>query len=231
MMFSELYDLLGLMPDASDDQIKAAYRDKAKTCHPDVVPPESRAQAEQDMARLNHAYGILLNPDKRRAYDETGQGAFPGGEEDQGEAVASMVKAFEHAVGMDSLDPVAEAKVYLLQAATHSMDAVNKANRQIKKTEDTRDRLKVKKEGSDVKSSLLYRILTQKIEGFKASALRDENAGKVLSRAATLIDDYAYEKEPASMSASVLNKERLKDELRGIVTDHRRTTFFHPSDL
>jgi curved DNA-binding protein CbpA len=61
------YDLLGLAPDASDDAIRKAYRRAAKAVHPDVGgDPEA-------WALLQRAYDVLLDPDLRSRFDQTGE--------------------------------------------------------------------------------------------------------------------------------------------------------------
>lgn len=62
------YDTLGVPRNASDAQIKNAYREQIKFFHPDVFQgsPEIARQKSQE---LNEAYGVLSDPEKREAYD------------------------------------------------------------------------------------------------------------------------------------------------------------------
>lgn len=60
------YDTLGLQPDASGDQINEAFRRHAKCLHPDV---NKRPTAEAEFKKLNEAYDILRDDDKRRQHD------------------------------------------------------------------------------------------------------------------------------------------------------------------
>jgi hypothetical protein len=59
------YDLLGLKPDASDSEIKKAFREKAKRLHPDIAGKA----AEEGMRRLLTAYEVLLDRERRYEYD------------------------------------------------------------------------------------------------------------------------------------------------------------------
>ena len=61
-----LYEVLMLHPSATIDVINAVYRTLAKQHHPDRAGAEGGAT----MARINEAYSILSNPDKRARYDE-----------------------------------------------------------------------------------------------------------------------------------------------------------------
>lgn len=65
-MNTELYDTLGLPPDASPEDIKAAYRARAKQHHPDAG-----GDAEA-FGALQKAYDVLSDADKRARYDATG---------------------------------------------------------------------------------------------------------------------------------------------------------------
>ncbi|MDE1993290.1 MAG: J domain-containing protein, partial [Rhizobiaceae bacterium] len=60
------YEILGIGRDASEEQIKAAYRKKAKTAHPD-----SGGDVEA-FGRLQKAYELLLDPVRRKVFDDTG---------------------------------------------------------------------------------------------------------------------------------------------------------------
>jgi curved DNA-binding protein CbpA len=61
-----LYEILGINPDATDQEIKEAYRKLAKTNHPD------HGGSEDAIKDINHAYAVLKSPINRKQYDETG---------------------------------------------------------------------------------------------------------------------------------------------------------------
>jgi len=67
----DYYEVLGITRDASAEQIKQAYRRKAKELHPDRNP-NSRKRAEQEFKRAAEAYEILSDPNKRAQYDRYG---------------------------------------------------------------------------------------------------------------------------------------------------------------
>jgi curved DNA-binding protein len=72
----DYYDVLGVKRDASDDQIKAAYRKAARKYHPDV---NKAADASQKFHEATEAYDVLSDPQKRRMYDQYGHaGPAPG---------------------------------------------------------------------------------------------------------------------------------------------------------
>ena len=60
------YDILGVAPDATQEEIKAAYRKLARQYHPDI---NKSADAEEIFKTINQAYSVLGDRDKRRRYD------------------------------------------------------------------------------------------------------------------------------------------------------------------
>lgn len=72
------YEILGVGRDADQDTIKRSYRKLAVKFHPDKNPDD--AEAEDRFKELGEAYDILMDPDKRAAFDRYGHAAFaPGG--------------------------------------------------------------------------------------------------------------------------------------------------------
>jgi DnaJ-class molecular chaperone len=65
------YQLLGLDFRATPAEVTRAYRRKMKDCHPDLVAPARRGQAERYCQNINQAYAILKDPIKRREYDQS----------------------------------------------------------------------------------------------------------------------------------------------------------------
>ncbi|MCG4778617.1 DnaJ domain-containing protein, partial [Eggerthella lenta] len=75
------YDILGVKKDASDAEINRAYRKLAAKYHPDV---NHEPGAEEKFKKINEAYEVLHDQQKRAQYDQFGsagpQGGFGGGQ-------------------------------------------------------------------------------------------------------------------------------------------------------
>ena len=66
----DYYESLGLNKDASEEEIKKAFRQQAKKFHPDVNPGNTRAEAR--FKEINEAYEVLSDPQKKSRYDQYG---------------------------------------------------------------------------------------------------------------------------------------------------------------
>jgi curved DNA-binding protein len=73
--FKDYYKVMGVARDATEAQVKQAYRKLARKYHPDV---SKEKDAEARFKELGEAYEVLKTPEKRAAYDQLGRGPRPG---------------------------------------------------------------------------------------------------------------------------------------------------------
>ncbi|MFW5946001.1 MAG: molecular chaperone DnaJ [Candidatus Natronoplasma sp.] len=85
MAEEDYYEVLGVDKDASKDEIKRAYRKKAKKYHPDKNP-DNQEEAREKFKKISEAYEVLADDEKRKRYDRYGKRGvkqeFSGGDFD-----------------------------------------------------------------------------------------------------------------------------------------------------
>lgn len=102
MANKDLYALLGVSRSATADELKSAFRNKAKEFHPDVHVGDKKA-AEEKFKEIGEAYQILSDPQKRSIYDQVGYEGmknrggsqqYSGGFEDMGDMFGDISDIF-----------------------------------------------------------------------------------------------------------------------------------------
>jgi molecular chaperone DnaJ len=73
---TDAYEILGVSRSASVEELKSSYRKLAMKYHPDRTPGDQ--EAEEHFKEISQAYDILIDPEKRAAYDRYGYAAFQG---------------------------------------------------------------------------------------------------------------------------------------------------------
>jgi len=77
MQFKDYYAALGVKPEATDAEIKTAYRKLARKFHPDV---SKESDAEEKFKAVNEAYEALKEPARRKSYDQLRAGGYRAGD-------------------------------------------------------------------------------------------------------------------------------------------------------
>jgi curved DNA-binding protein len=72
---SDYYKILGVHKNASQEEVKKAYRKLAQKYHPDQAKGDKK-EAEEQFKKISEAYAVLSNPEKRKEYDTYGSQAF-----------------------------------------------------------------------------------------------------------------------------------------------------------
>jgi curved DNA-binding protein CbpA len=190
-----LYDDLGVEPDADERSIRSAYRRLSKKHHPDV------GGNEDDFKRIVHAYEVLIDPERRKLYDETGAEEAPR-DIVTAKAMEFLARAFEQAVSggtmttivveeLKHVDVPKEMKRYL-DADAKRMDEVNAAGL---KCREAIVEMTVRVEKSPDRD-VFAELLASKIKKIDAELNLVVTAMKAYRRASAMLDGYAYRVDP-----------------------------------
>lgn len=180
---SELYDILGVPNDASQDDIRKAYKSKAGKHHPDKNPddPESTVRFQA----VQKAYAVLKDPEKRQRYDETGStGDGPTLDELANNAIATIY-----------LDLAQRAhyapKDYILETRKAIQGALRQCMAEKRSTEQQHQRLEYLIKNTAASDMLVQRLET-KLAELRHQMAHAEEGSKVMGRSLELLDEYKY---------------------------------------
>jgi curved DNA-binding protein CbpA len=110
------YEILGLEPQASAENVRAAFRRLARERHPDRYVPADRAVAEREFQAITEAYNVLSDPDRRARYDQGLASVSRPNLSNPREVARALVAK---AVGVMKLGEHAQAGELLAQAVAH----------------------------------------------------------------------------------------------------------------
>lgn len=110
------YQVLGVRSDATENEIRNAFKKLARELHPDRFPASEKQQAEKRFQQLTQAYNILINPETRSRYDQALASRTPT----TGINPKELAKALlARAVALAKQGSSGEAHEYFVQAEGH----------------------------------------------------------------------------------------------------------------
>jgi curved DNA-binding protein CbpA len=188
------YQDLGVGRDASPEEIKAAYRRRAKKTHPDAGGKTEEFQA------VNAAYQVLADPARRKHFDETGDTGHgqPVDEEAQIlNMVGLLIFQIIEQVDVASNDVIEIARQQVKSAIADTKTQRKQHQKAIAKRERAAKRL-TRKSGDN----RIGMMIEAEIEKMKAGLLQGDKAIELRERMLKFLDDYRYEvdreREPES---------------------------------
>lgn len=179
------YNTLGIPKDASAEQIKKARKKKAAELHPDLPGGD-----HEEMAAVNEAYDVLMNPERRRLYDTTGEDRQSKPIEVDARQIVML--AFQQAMSD-------KAPVILTAARKMILEKKKSANEMQQELEGERTKLEARRENVQVKTgdNLFQMVIDQQLRGLNSNIAAIIHAQEVYQAALTLLKDYTTsEKEP-----------------------------------
>lgn len=114
----DYYEILGVEKNASDNDIKKAYRKLAMKWHPDKNPNDKQHATEQ-FKKISEAYEVLADPEKRRRYDTSGGDFEEFSEFHKGFSADHAQRIFEMFFGSNNPFDVFDSHPFFQRSHTH----------------------------------------------------------------------------------------------------------------
>lgn len=171
-----LYETLGVKPDATPAELKRARRRRAEQVHPD------KGGSQEEMSAVNHAFDVLNDPMKRLLYDQTGQDSRPP-EED---AIRGLLfQAFMDALVKDAPNAVKGAQQFF----DKTKEQLQQQKRDGKRAMDA---LKVRRDKVTTKAPLnaFHLIVDQQIQQIEMKLASLDNDLEAIAKAEKELKGY-----------------------------------------
>jgi curved DNA-binding protein CbpA len=195
----DFYATLGVQRDATQEQIKAAFRRRSSEVHPDKPGGSTEA-----MQAVNKAYEVLGDAERRKLYDETGmEGTVADYER---EVLALMRQLFECALEEAQVDLVGHCRKSIESSLRGQAEDIGRLEKAIATLTRRRSKVRVKKEG-DV--NLFHQLIDSKVDDHRRR-LQVHLAGmKMLQSCSKLLDAYESSDEAPDMAFNTMPKAYL----------------------
>lgn len=187
-MSADPYDIIGVARDATPEEIKRAYRKRARETHPD-----GEGGNEEEFKRVNQANIILSDPQKRERFDRTGET-----EETQSIPIAAVVigafeRAMQQAAGRWQYTDIVAAMVRLLESDLRGGKEVNRQmSDAVLKMEKWKGRLSHTGE-----RNLIADHLSRQIEEAQRNIAQNEATMDIVKAAIEHVREYGWEVDKA----------------------------------
>lgn len=181
------YDTLGVPKDATADQIKGAYRRKARKAHPD------KGGTVEEFQELGHAYALLSDQSKRDHYDKTGTGPDDHSTRMLRELAVLFLRVVENSSNLEFVNPIDEMDKAIRQAINHKKGMMLNAERIIAKMTTGLERLSYSGKGENILAAMLKADMEQRKVGVMHMQAELERAEQMLK----MLSSYSYRVDSA----------------------------------
>jgi curved DNA-binding protein CbpA len=190
-----LYTELDVAPGATPAEIDKAYRQRARSAHPDA------GGSSEAFHKLSHAYAVLSDPERRKAYDETGYEGELAADDIVGRAMeriqALVVSVLESELPFEQVDLIAPIRDTLTKQKSDVGAGIRKLEKQAKRAESMAARFRRQSGDNIIRKALEHRAADTRE---MAEKTRREEA--VFAKAIELLADYSFDFEPPPKPAA-----------------------------
>lgn len=200
MIGRELYAVLGVAENATQDEIRRAYRRRARVCHPD------KGGDPDDWERLSLAYETLSDPERRARYDRTGDrpSAQPEEPHEDTKLMVILAQIIQNVVcgqeggGGDvrTIDVVEAVKTNMRQMEQKIVEGILTTESRIRRNKEVTRRLRKKRRRSD-SQDLLRMVLRGQREELRRVKEKQTEDLSLHRRVIRVFEGYDYETDIA----------------------------------
>lgn len=184
-----LYTELDIAPGATPAEIDKAYRQRARTAHPDA------GGSAEAFHTLSHAYAVLSDPERRKAYDETGYEGELAADDIVGRAMeriqALVVSVLESELPFEQVDLIAPIRDTLTKQKSDVGAGIRKLEKQAKRAEAMAARFR--RQSGD---NIIRKTLERRAADTREMAEKTRREEAVFAKAIELLADYSFDFEP-----------------------------------
>ena len=190
------YEELGVERGATEQEIRSVWRKRAKEQHPDLFPGDPTAK--ERFQRLQSAYDVLIDEERRAKYDQTGSV-----DEDppiEGRAKEAVFQAAQAAVGrfmmasVTSIDIVDEMRKYLSARAFEFSAQVTFGKQTMERYEKLR---------KNINGKIIERVIDDKIRDAARHISAMEQNSLIAARALEIIDGYKHNRNDSEFDHQI----------------------------
>jgi curved DNA-binding protein CbpA len=170
-----LYDALGVDRNATLDQIKKAFRQKAQKCHPD------RGGQVDEFQTLREAYEVLKDPERRKRYDKTGLADKPKDKRAEAfQKVSELLAHFLETNSFENMDYMAIMKNQIANTQASAKRDIKAANKSINR---------IKRLLKSTQGELPIMVLDAKLSKLNEHIASREHALEMMNIASEIVED------------------------------------------
>jgi len=209
---NNLYDILGVHKNSTPEEIKTAYRNLAKIHHPD------KGGSKEEFSRIQMAYDVLSDTERRAKYDSTGETEKERGFEEQffGFVASQIIPIIEKADNLD-FDLMKEAKDHIKGLIRIGKKNIYELMGKKAHFEHAIERCKSK----NGKENIMAKILQSKLDHIENVKIQVESELQFIEKCLVEIDnfDYDFTEMPKKKGWVAIDLESVFSEQSGSVFD------------
>lgn len=192
-----LYEIIGVEPNATQKQIKTAYRELSKSNHPDKMGSESR------QSEINHAYEVLSDSVSRARYNNTGQEKDTERNQKVQNFLANiffgLLNQIEDPTTVNLIEKIDQHIVKMINQSSAGIKEMEKQEKKFKKVES---KLKTKGDNN------LIILITRQLDELKKHIASEKEHVQFMTDIIEIIKDYSFEFEiPEETNKFSIDKE------------------------